>query len=800
MKPIFTSTKKHIRCRAAVCAVVPLVFGLSRTAAAQSGTFSITGNMSNARTIHTATLLANGTVLVAGGFNPGVTSALASAELYNPNTGHFSATGSLNTARRAHSAALLSNGKVLVAGGRLPPTYFASAELYDPVTGLFSTTGSMSTPRAFFTATPLSNGKVLVVGGFNAGVYLASAEIYDPETGFFSPTGNLHTPREDHTATLLPDGRVLIAGGDIGAAAFGSAELYDPDTGLFTSTGSLITARTNHTATLLPATTTRPRGKVLVAGGDSLDNGGPPAFATAELYDPGTGLFSATGSMAAAREFHSAILLPAYELRPHGKILVAGGDNGNFSTGLLASAELYDPDTGLFTPTGSLTTARESNTATLLLDGGVLIAGGGTSKTTFASAELYALPPTYTLTDLGTLSGGTFSQASFVASTGLVTGVSTVADGTQHAVVWYNGQIADLTPGVSGPNSEVFGINERGQAVVQAESPTLDPNGEDFCGYGTHLTCLPFLWQDGAMTPLATLGGKNGTVGQINNRGEVAGVVENATKDKNCVAPQVLDFEAVVWGPKQGEIRQLPPLPGDSVGMALWINHKGQAVGATGTCANSQLPPNALGPHAVLWENDGSVVDLGNLGGTSNAALGVGNIALAISDQGQVVGASDLPGDTTNHAFLWTRETGMQDLGTLPGDVNSAGLGINDRGEVVGVSYGADGPFNGPTRAFLRQNGVMTDLNTLIPASSPLFLLFAAVINSSGQIVGFGATSSGDIHGFLATPSSGPDTSESLSPAAREINSPQLLPQDARRALQQGLRFGRSEGRFTPSR
>jgi probable HAF family extracellular repeat protein len=781
-----TEKNKNHPCCAGVIPILILLLSLPRPAAAQAGRFSPTGSASNARTVHTATLLPNGKVLVAGGFNP-PSPTWASAEVYDPNTGLFSSTGSLITARRGHTATLLPNGKVLVAGGRVPPNYFASAEIYDPGSGLFSATGSMSVGRAFFTATLLSNGKVLVAGGVNSATAIASAEIYDPDTGLFSPTGSMSTPRETPTATLLPDGRVLIAGGDNGTTtATASAEIYDPDTGKFSANGSMSTARTEHTATLLPPSTVRPNGKVLIAGGDGSPNGGPPFFASAELYDPGTGTFSPTGSLITGRWLHTATLLPAYELRPHGKVLIAGGQ----AASVLASAELYDPDTGKFSPTGSLSTPRRQHTATLLPNGGVLVAAGDNGIAgAFASAELYALPPTYTITDLGTLTGGTFSQASFLRDDGFVAGVGAAPDGTQHAVVWYNGQIGDLTPGVSGPNSGAFGINERGQVNGQAETTILDPDGEDFCAYGTNLICLPFLWQNGVMTTLPTLGGKNATVGQINNRGQVIGVAENSTKDKNCVSPQVLDYEAVIWGPQPGQIQQLSPLPGDTVGMALWINDSGQAVGASGSCANSALPPLAYGPHAVLWETDGSVTDLGNLGGTAV------NIGLSINNQGQVVGASSLTADSTpflsTDAFLWTRGTGMRDLGTLPGDVASGGQGINDRGEVVGLSVDA----SGNPRGFLYQNGVMYDLNTLIPANSPLFVLDALTINSGGEIAGVGVTRDGDMHAFLATPSSGEDTSGSFTSASQNVTSAMALSEDVRKTLQQRLRSGQFAGR-----
>ena len=796
MKPIKTTRKTNNPSWTGVSALLLLLLSLPRPAAAQPGNFAPTGSASNARTIHTATMLPNGKVLVAGGYNPpAVVLAYASAELYDPNTGQFSSTGSLITARRAHTATLLPNGKVLVTGGRLPPAYFASAELYDSNAGLFSSTGSMATSRAFHTATLLANGKVLVAGGLSGSTYLASAEIYDPDTGLFSSTGSLNAAREDHTATLLPDGRVLIAGGDIGATGLASAELYDPDTGKFTVTGSLSTARAIHTATLLPASTLRPNGKVLVVGGGSNGNSGTPFLASAELYDPAAGTFSATGSMSNARWLHTATLLPAYELRPHGKVLITGG---KASAAVLAGAELYDPDTGKFAAAGNLNTARQNHTATLLPNGGVLIAEGDTMMPSpqgaaLASAEMYALPPTYTITDLGTL-GGTYSQPLIVTNNGLIGGVASPADGTQHAVLWSNGQIGDIaTPGLGGPNSSVFGVNELGQAAGQAESSTPDPNNEDFCGYGTPFTCLPFLWQNGVMTALPTLGGPSGETGQINNRGEVSGFAENSTKDKNCApgvsvsgtGPQVLDYEPVIWGPQPGQIRQLTPLPGDTVGMALWINDNGQAVGTTGTCANTTLPFAASGPHATLWDTDGSVTDLGNLGATDQ------NIGLAVNNQGQVVGLSSLVDQGQPLAFLWTRATGMRSLGTLSGDVGSLAQGITERGEIVGLSLDADGNSHG----FLYQNGVMYDFNTLVPANSPLFVLDTFDINASGQIAGVGMTGDGDMHAFLAIPASGEDTNESFSAAAHNLTGPKDLPESVRKMLLERLRSARIGGR-----
>lgn len=375
---------------------------------------------------------------------------------------------------------------------------------------------------------------------------------------------------------------------------------------------------------------------------------------------------------------------------------------------------------------------------------------------TLASAQ----PARYTVIDLGTLENGPFSIAIGISSDEIVNGASGLPDGSQHAVLWYKGSVIDLaSPGLGGPNSEAFGVNAAGLASGLAETSTLDPMGEDFCGFGTFHTCLPSLWYGGVMIPLPTLGGNNGEAGLINKRGDVAGNTENATLDSTCPAggPQRLQEKPVIW--REGKVNELPTHPGDPDGWAFGINDHGQAVGASGICSplNPQTGVYILSRHALLWD-EGKVIDLGNLGGTG--ALGPGNIGGEINNGGQVVGTSDLAGDTTFHAFLWNRKTGMQDLGTLEGDFASAGLGINDRGEVVGASFDT----NFHPRAFLWRNDVMTDLNTLVPAKSPLFLLFAHGINSRGEIVGFGLTSDGSVHGFLAIPRERDDDNESAEP------------------------------------
>jgi probable HAF family extracellular repeat protein len=361
----------------------------------------------------------------------------------------------------------------------------------------------------------------------------------------------------------------------------------------------------------------------------------------------------------------------------------------------------------------------------------------------------------YTVTDLGTLPGGNFSQPFFITKNGRIAGSSNLADGASHAVVWSKQQATDLGT-LGGSNSIAFGVNEAGPAAGEAETSTSDPNGEDFCGFQTHLICLPFQSANGVMTPLPTLGGNNGDATAINNRGEIAGFAENATPDPACPAPQVLQFEPVIW--ENGVIHKLPTIGGDPDGVAFMINDNGQAVGASGICTtfNPINLYNLVPVHALLWEK-GKATDLGNLGGTTGQAGG--NIALDINNQGQVVGNSDLSGDTTFHAFLWTRRTGMQDMGTLSGDVASLSISINDAGLIVGASL--DASFN--PRAFLWEKGVMTDLNTLIAGNSPLYLLTGCSINSRGEITGLGLTSTGETHTYLASPTHGVTPSESTS-------------------------------------
>jgi Galactose oxidase, central domain len=304
----------------------------------------------------------------------------------------FTPTGSMHAPRSGHRATLLGDGRVLVVSSD-----DGSAELYDPVTGAFALTGSMTTPRYGATFTLLANGKVLVTGGFGPGSSgplprLLAAELYDPQSGSFTLTGSMGVGRVLHTATLLKDGKVLIAGGTDesggGGAATASAELYDPAAGTFTPAGTMLTDRAQHTATLLKS------GEVLIAGGwnghaaDSIDDPPwDPLFA--ELFDPTSGTFKSTGSMSTTRHGHTATRLA------DGRVLMLGGipslQNIHSQPPAPEYAEIYDPATRTFSGLDNLTMSRQGYTVTLLQSGEVLLAGGKILELVIPTAELLNL-------------------------------------------------------------------------------------------------------------------------------------------------------------------------------------------------------------------------------------------------------------------------------------------------------------------------------------------------------------------------------------------------------------------------
>lgn len=355
-------------------------------------------------------------------------------------------------------------------------------------------------------------------------------------------------------------------------------------------------------------------------------------------------------------------------------------------------------------------------------------------------------PVNYRLVELPTL-GGAQDFANFINDRGWVTGAADLTGGqNEHAFLWRDGQMLDLGT-LGGSNSLAWPVNDAGEVAGDSITSTADPLKENFCHFNidgvsesTDRTCLGFTWLHGVMTPLPTLGGNNSSVFGINNRGQIAGTAEVAEPDPSCVPPQVLDWKPVVWGTR-GEIQQFRVFPGDSVGGVLAINDVGQAVGGSGMCG--PVSPTAS-VHPLLWQGH-TVVYLGGFGGA------MGNLAFDINNRRQVVGFSDLPGDTTTHAFLWQNGK-MTDLGTLAGDFASFAFGINDRGQVVGQS--CDINFN--CRAFIWQDGVMSDLNSLITPHSALYLMLAESINAAGEITGIAFNqATGGVPAFVAIPAMG---------------------------------------------
>ncbi|HYA34803.1 MAG TPA: kelch repeat-containing protein [Candidatus Binataceae bacterium] len=300
-------------------------------------------------------------------------------------------TPNMYSAHARGTATTLPNGKVLIAGGGIGRPYpaFASTDIFDPTSNTFETsTPSMNVARAYATATLLPNDSVLIAGGEPSFTVsppspstLASTEIYDSSSNSFATsTPSMNIAREQATATLLPNGKVLIAGGlDESGDSLASTEIYDPSTNSFAaSTPSMNIARAGATATLLP------NGMVVIVGGFLVANGSSAwnSLASTEIYDPSTNTFAtSTPTMNVARANATATLLP------NGAILIAGGYNPHLSVPVLASTDIFDPSTSTFaTSTPTMNVARAYATATLLLTGNVLIAGGDTSTEIYYSA------------------------------------------------------------------------------------------------------------------------------------------------------------------------------------------------------------------------------------------------------------------------------------------------------------------------------------------------------------------------------------------------------------------------------
>jgi uncharacterized membrane protein len=361
----------------------------------------------------------------------------------------------------------------------------------------------------------------------------------------------------------------------------------------------------------------------------------------------------------------------------------------------------------------------------------------------------------YTLVDLGVV--GAAGGPNHITNNDISVGSVQGSDGTDHAVIYFDQHIIDISkPGLGGANSLAFGNNPWGEVVGGANIANVDPKKEDFCGFQAvgiltaTASCRPFLWWDGQMTALPTLDnnhGNNGFAAAINDFGEVAGAAENTTpgcptQNPGASLNQYYQYKPVLW--RDHAVEELATVGGDPIGTAVAINNHGEAVGTTGTCgAFSFVAGYYINPlHAVLWEKDGTPIDLKSLGGNESSALG--NAAKDINSRGHIVGFSSLPDNATINAFLWTREAGkMKALAPIKGAVNSIAIALNDSDEVVGSSINSG--FTTMTATIWKQ-GVPADLNTLIPANSSLYLLFGCSINSRGEILGLATNLTGTVY------------------------------------------------------
>ena len=436
-------------------AMTAIIGSVTLSITARGANFSSIGNLSNARALHTATLLNDGTVLMGGGIDANYRNT-NTADLFDPVAGTFTPVGDLITGRSEHTATLLNNGMVLIVGGRdVNRAMLATAELYDPTTKAFLTTGTLNTARADHTATALGNGTVLIAGGQSSLGYTSADEIYDPATGAFTATGSLNVARAYHTATLLGSGKVLIAGG-FGDTSTSSAttELYDPVSATFTLGTNLIDSPNQQAATLLNS------GMALI--GEGYDYNSNP-LGIAQLYDPTAGASISTGSSNTTHASSPATLLT------NGTVLFAGGYDVNYNT--LTSAEVYDPTAGGFAATANLNFARVYHSGTLLQDGTVLLAGGEDNNgNVLSSAELYRAGTT-TPAGLISISLNPANPSVPTATVQGFTATGTFADGSTQilaSTMWTssNASVATVT-GDSTNYGQAFGVNA-GSATISA--------------------------------------------------------------------------------------------------------------------------------------------------------------------------------------------------------------------------------------------------------------------------------------------------------------------------------------------
>lgn len=374
--------------------------------------------------------------------------------------------GSMTTPRSQHASILLSNGKVLVVGGRDGTNTLNTCEIFDPNTGLFSATGSMSSPRRDFSIVAINNGNILAIAGRidNNYTQTQTCEIYNATTGTWSATGALSTVRFDYTATVLPNGKVLVIGGRSSTTPntsnwvdLNSAEIFDPGTGLWTTTSPMSLGRAYHTATLLA------NGNVLVVGGASRYPIAIDPFNSSEIYNPTTNIWSKAADVLSTTRFssvHTATVITG------GNIIIIGGIGTSSSSGFPLTIESYDSVADSWSNAGSLPNGRYVHTSSLLSDGRILLAGGyeitGTLSSLATTCSVYS-PDTKIVAPAAAMNAARVNHTTTILPSGNV--FTCGGDGTSTILSSSEIFTYDLTP--------TFTTSPSDQAVIVGSTATF---------------------------------------------------------------------------------------------------------------------------------------------------------------------------------------------------------------------------------------------------------------------------------------------------------------------------------------
>jgi len=723
--------------------------------------FATAGALNTNRYLHSAVLLNNGKVLVAGGVScsaPGVCSYLNTGEIYDPVSGAFTSTGSMSAARSA-PAVLLANGKVLIAGGYACNSSgtcasLSSAEIYDPVAGAFTSAGNLNVDRYGHTMTVMNNGQVFIAGGQSCTsatscMALDSVEVYDPIAGTFMQIGTLAQARFGAAATLLADGKVLIVGGFDGTGFPAAGEIYIPAFGFFTTTsGSLVTPRYQPSATLLN------NGKVLIAGGSTCISPGCPVNA-AELYDESHDTFTAVANMNGAHTNHAATLLN------NGQVIIAGGYSSCSSSCTAgANIEVYDGVANTFTPGTGLISARAGHTATLLQNGNIVFAGGINQGLTLDTSESYqpanfmpaglasiAITPvnrsflpgvTLQLTATGTFSGGSTQTLQSVTWTSSDNTIATVTtDASNHGLAY---AVASGSVTVSACAGPVCGTTTLRVGLPALTSMTIAPASAAIVAGTPQRFSVTGLFSDGTsqdVTSTATWNSSAPQIATVNSIGVANGLVAGNTTIQAGIGPIISLGALTVRPPAIVSLVVQPSLGGTTVGgteqftaIGIYTDGSTQDITTSVTWSSSSTglaTINAAGLSTGISGGNATIKAL--LGG----ATATGSLTVAAPGTPPAITASASPAasangwNNTNVTITFTCRAGSAAVVSCPGSQIVSSEGANQ------VISGTVTDANGGTAS--------TSVTLSIDKSAPTITLSspaegASFTNTSIQVTG----------------------------------------------------------------